>query len=317
MDPEVLKRTIERERKRREEAERLLEEKSRELYLSYRQLEEAHAELKANKDRLVQSEKMASLGVMAAGVAHEINNPLGFVSSNLSTLDEYLAVFRRLIPLVKRQLATPSEETLAAIQALYENEDFDFLLEDTADLVRESGQGLERVQAIVAGLKRLSFSGTGKLGPIDLIACLDETVLMVRGQLTRDCTIETRYVELPPILGNSGQLGQVFMNLLVNAAHAVREVNDPRVVIEVQPVDEGVEVTVADNGCGISPEHQTKLFQPFFTTKAVGEGTGLGLSISHGIMQEHGGEIRCESAEGAGSRFTVRLRLALAASDPE
>lgn len=134
MDPEVLKRTIERERKRREEAERLLEEKSRELYLSYRQLEEAHAELKANKDRLVQSEKMASLGVMAAGVAHEINNPLGFVSSNLSTLDEYLAVFRRLIPLVKRQLATPSEETLAAIQALYENEDFDFLLEDTADL---------------------------------------------------------------------------------------------------------------------------------------------------------------------------------------
>ena len=309
MDVEVLQRSLDRERKRRDQAERLLEEKSRELFYSYRQLEETLTELEANKDQLVQSEKMASLGVMAAGVAHEINNPVGFVSSNLNSLGEYLDVLCQLAARVEHYLGDPGDSARCALAEFFKSEDVPYLVEDSADLIKESREGLSRVQDIVAGLRTFSRSSDGDREAVDLADCLANTLPIARSQFGSHCDFEVRVGELPQVTGNSGRLSQVFLNLLVNAAQAVAGQSEPRVVLEAEPLADAVELRISDNGCGIPEEHIDKLFQPFFTTKPVGEGTGLGLSISHGIVEEHGGQIFCESRVGVGTTFRVTLPL--------
>lgn len=311
MDPAVLERALTRERKRRAAAEALLEEKSRELYHSYRDLEQAHKELQDNKDHLVHSEKMASLGVLSAGIAHEINNPIGYVLSNLNNLNEYVPVYEQLVQMC-RQMAEKATgmEALGAdarsVLELMQKEDVDFIVEDTRDLLTETADGLSRVKEIVQGLQTFSHTGGGTHHPVEVNAVLQNTLRIAANQLKNVCEVVEDLADVPEVHGNAGRLGQVLMNLIVNASQAVTP-GQGIIEVSTRACGDSVEVCVADNGCGIASDDVDKIFEPFFTTKDVGSGTGLGLSISLGIVKDHKGELTCESTPGRGTCFTLKL----------
>lgn len=307
MDIEVLERALARERKRRAAAENLLEEKSRELYHSYTKLEKAHNELRDNKDKLVQSEKMASLGVLSAGVAHEINNPIGFIQSNLNTLSEYAPIAVNVISQTKLLMAQHTDaEPAQALQKIFDDKEIDFVLEDAHDILKECRDGIRRVQDIVSGLKEFSHMDNDEHDDVNVNELIENALNIAKSQFKTYCEVEQCLAELPAVKGNSGRLRQVFMNLIVNAGQALPD--DGGKIRVASTCDGGtVTVTVEDNGCGISEEHKRRLFEPFFTTKDVGEGTGLGLSISLGIIEDHGGALTCESVVGEGTTFALTL----------
>ncbi len=281
------------------QANRALEAKGREL-------QHAYDELKAGQQRILQQEKMASLGQLAAGVAHEINNPLGYISSNLGTLAKYLA---RLAEFVSFQKALIEQRfgKVAELDEKHRTLKIDHILGDIPLLLSESLEGAGRVKKIVQDLK--SFSRSDDEDPVlaDLEQCLESTLSIVWNEIKYKAELVRDYEKLPRLLCHPLQLGQVFMNLLVNAAQAI----DKHGIIKISTRHDGdrVSVAISDTGCGIAPEHLPKLFDPFFTTKEVGKGTGLGLSIAYEIVKKHGGEIQVESTPGIGSTFTLRLPL--------
>ncbi|MBK1720199.1 sensor histidine kinase [Thiocystis violacea] len=280
------------------------------LIASRDQLAETNRRLRMSQKQLVQSEKMASLGTLAAGVAHEINNPIGFIQGNLANLREYQAVLLPLIEdyreLVQARAAT-EPELLGRWEARLHGEDLDFLLEDMESLLTDTAEGSQRVAAIVAGLRSFAHGGDSRDEPLDLNECVTAALSLAGNEIKYKADVEQRLGELPPIRGNPGQITQVLVNLLVNAAQAI----DGWGLIGVETLRRGdsVAVRVSDSGRGIAPEHMDQLFTPFFTTKDVGAGTGLGLSISHGIIESHGGIIHAESEPGRGSVFTVTLPI--------
>ncbi len=275
-------------------------------------LEQSNKELKETQQQLFQAEKMASVGQLAAGVAHEINNPVGFVSSNLNTLTDYLSMFQILMTLVKKLEPDADIETQKAliteIHQFYAQHDFDFISEDVTPLIEESVEGLARVSEIVKGLKVFSRIDSDEKQWFDLNHCLNTTLTMVNNKLKYICKVEKQFADLPRVYFNVGKLTQVFTNLLINAGQAI-EATGKQGVISVHTHLQGKQVIVdiTDTGCGISEENLEKLFNPFFTTKPEGQGTGLGLSITYGIIQEHGGSIEVTSKEGEGSRFIITL----------
>ena len=276
------------------------------------QLEQSNKELKETQQQLFQAEKMASVGQLAAGVAHEINNPVGFVSSNLNTLTDYLSMFQILMTLVKKLQPDADIEAQKAliteIHQFYAQHDFDFISEDVTPLIEESVEGLTRVSEIVKGLKVFSRIDSDEKQWFDLNHCLNTTLTMVNNKLKYICKVEKQFADLPRVYFNVGKLTQVFTNLLINAGQAI-EATGKQGVITVHTYLQGKQVIVdiTDTGCGISEENLEKLFNPFFTTKPEGQGTGLGLSITYGIIQEHGGSIEVTSKEGEGSRFIITL----------
>ena len=275
-------------------------------------LEQSNKELKETQQQLFQAEKMASVGQLAAGVAHEINNPVGFVSSNLNTLTDYLSMFQILMTLVKKLQPDADIEAQKAliteIHQFYAQHDFDFISEDVTPLIEESVEGLARVSEIVKGLKVFSRIDSDEKQWFDLNHCLNTTLTMVNNKLKYICKVEKQFADLPRVYFNVGKLTQVFTNLLINAGQAI-EATGKQGVISVHTYLQGKQVIVdiTDTGCGISEENLEKLFNPFFTTKPEGQGTGLGLSITYGIIQEHGGSIEVTSKEGEGSRFIITL----------
>ena len=275
-------------------------------------LEQSNKELKETQQQLFQAEKMASVGQLAAGVAHEINNPVGFVSSNLNTLTDYLSMFQILMTLVKKLQPDADIEAQKAliteIHQFYAQHDFDFISEDVTPLIEESVEGLARVSEIVKGLKVFSRIDSDEKQWFDLNHCLNTTLTMVNNKLKYICKVEKQFADLPRVYFNVGKLTQVFTNLLINAGQAI-EATGKQGVITVHTYLQGKQVIVdiTDTGCGISEENLEKLFNPFFTTKPEGQGTGLGLSITYGIIQEHGGSIEVTSKEGEGSRFIITL----------
>lgn len=299
------------------QAESLLEDKSRELFLSYEALQKSHNEIKQaheelilKQKQLVQSEKMASLGIISAGVAHEINNSIGFVLSNIVTLGENVAVFTTLceklgVLIDKCNAGETVAEAINALAAFSEQEDLAFLIEDGQTLIDETTEGIVRVRDIVAGLKSFARVDTGEKESANINECIESTLKILGNQTKYTCTVEKQLGDIPVIHCFPGKLNQVFMNLIVNAVHAVGDGG----VIRIASVWENnqVVIRIADNGKGIPAENIPNLFTPFFTTKPVGEGTGLGLSISMGIVEEHGGAIDVNSEVGKGTVFTVRL----------
>lgn len=311
-DIEVLRRYIDRERQARKLAEQLLEDKSRELYRANEEIQQQYESLKTAQGQLVHSEKMASIGQLAAGVAHEINNPIGFVTSNVQTLGDYVTVFRDLLEdyadlqQAVREGRTADVATLMAqIDAVRESEDLDYVLDDTRDLLEESRSGLERVREIVQNLKSFVHLDRSRQLQADINEGLESTLKVVWNELKYKCRVEKNYGSLPLISCFAGELNQVFMNLLVNAAQAIADNGVIRITTEA--TDSEILVHISDNGCGIPAEVQSKLFTPFFTTKPVGKGTGLGLSVSYGIVRKHGGNIEVQSVPDEGTTFTVRL----------
>lgn len=281
----------------RKQMEQALQAQSEEQQRLFRKLRAAH-------EQLLQSEKMASIGQLAAGIAHEINNPVGFVNSNMGSLRNYVSTLLNLIEGYEK--AAASHPALAAqMAALRRSADLDYVKEDVNDLVRESMDGLKRVKDIVQALKDFSHVGENEWQVADLHRGLDSTLNIVNNEIKYKATVEKHYGQLPQITCLASQLNQVFMNLLVNAGHALRE----RGVITIRTgvEDNWVWVEIGDNGVGIAPENLNRIFEPFFTTKPVGSGTGLGLSLSYGIVNRHGGRITVASELGKGSRFTVHL----------
>ncbi len=274
----------------------------------YEELGKAYDELKATHHRLVQQEKMASIGQLAAGVAHEINNPMGFISSNLETLGKYAERLRQFIAVQDEVLKGVSDPDAA--EKLAESRKrlkIDYLLNDIPALVAESNDGAVRVRTIVQNLKGFSRTDLAEMEPASINDCLDRAISIAWNELKYKVTLEKDFGELPTVNCYPQQLGQVFLNLLVNAAHAIEQHGEIKVATRVE--DGQVAISVSDSGCGIPEQNMDRIFEPFFTTKEIGTGTGLGLAISYEIIQSHGGTIDVESKVGRGTTFTVHLPI--------
>jgi signal transduction histidine kinase len=267
-------------------------------------------ERKHLESQLVQSEKLASLGQLAAGVAHEINNPVGFISSNLSTLDGYFNQLQQMLDAyrtVEASLASGTQRD--QLKAMRDEVELDFLKEDIPILIRESKEGISRVIQIVKDLKNFSRVDNDQTWQFaNLQQGIDSTLNIVASELKYKADVVKHYAPLPEIECLASQLNQVVMNLVINAAQAM---GPERGTITISNGVEGEHVwlEVADNGCGIAPESVQKIFDPFFTTKPVGEGTGLGLSLSYGIVKKHRGDISVSSEPGKGTTFRVVLPI--------
>lgn len=274
------------------------------------QQQKLNKRLEEANSQLLQSEKMASIGQLAAGIAHELNNPIGFVHSNLGTLDGYLHDLMAIIEADDKLIAaeaTPAEHQAIA-RRVREEHDFSFLKSDIFSLVAESKDGLSRVKKIVQDLKSFSRVGEQEWQEADLHQGLDSTLNIVWNELKYKCKVIKEYGDIPPVFCLISQLNQVFMNLLVNAGHAI-ETQGSITIRTTRKDDDKVCVEIIDTGKGIAPEHMNRIFEPFFTTKPVGKGTGLGLSLSYSIIERHHGRIEVSSQPGVGSTFRVILPI--------
>lgn len=277
---------------------------------SRRRLEDAQAQL-------LQSEKMASIGQLAAGIAHEINNPIGFVGSNLGTLAGYVDRLLSLIAEYERMQAGAciAPEQAAAIEAARARADLDYLRQDIVELVAESRAGLDRVRKIIRDLRDFSHADESLWQDADLHAGIESTLNVVWNELKYKADVIREFGELPPVPCAPGQINQVVMNLLVNAAQAIEDRGTIRVRTGTRAGWAFVEVV--DTGAGMTAEVRRHMFEPFYTTKPVGKGTGLGLSVSYNIVARHGGRIEVESEPGRGTTMRVLLPLVRRATAPE
>lgn len=278
----------------------------------------------AMERELQQSQKLASIGQLAAGVAHEINNPTGFVSSNLGSLRDYQGDLIRLMDLygalkdtVKSASRSPGASDLVdqveKIEAYEEEIDLDYIRNDIIDLIDESKDGTERIKKIVEDLKHFAHPGQDKIQDTDINKELSSTLNVVNNELKYKARVVKAFNPLPIIMANPQQLNQVFINILVNAAHAIEKMGEIR--ISTQELDGYVQIRISDTGCGIAEENLGKIFEPFFTTKEVGKGTGLGMNIAYNIIQKHKGDIRVESRVGEGTTFIISLPVTCPEAD--
>jgi two-component system, NtrC family, sensor kinase len=283
--------------------ERRVLDRTGELRAANERLAAANHRLEETRDQMVRAEKMASIGGIAAGVAHEINNPIGFINSNLQTLKGYISDLKPIVEAL-RVHCPPSDP----LQAKIEKVDLDFVLGDIETLVRESEDGVRRVVKIVGDLKTYSRSDSGPPEDADILSCIQSALSLSRNETKYVADIVTELSPLPSVRCHPVQVTQVLVNLIVNAAHAIQGHG----TIWVRSRQQGGDVVleVSDSGSGISPENLSKIFDPFFTTKDPGKGTGLGLSLSYEIVERHGGEIKVTSRVGEGSTFSVRLPIA-------
>lgn len=289
-------------------------EKARDLEYSNNKLKEINENLQNTQKQLVQSEKMASIGQLAAGVAHEINNPTGFVTTNLHTMKEYLIVFKGIIDkydeLTSLSCLSDIDEVktlLREIGLIKEKEDFDFVYSDSTQLIEESIDGVERIRDIVDGLKKFARPDSLTMIMSNINIAIDDALRLTWNELKYNCKVEKDLGTLPFIPCRIDQLTQVFVNLFVNAVHAIH--NKGTIYIKSWKDESYIYVSVEDTGEGIPKENLPKLFDPFFTTKEVGKGTGLGLAISYGIIEKHGGTIVVDSTIGTGTSFQISLPI--------
>lgn len=270
--------------------------------------------LRKNQDSLIHAEKMAGLGQVTAGVAHEINNPVGFIMNNLSILQEYHEFLSRLIAQllllkahIPEEAKTHLQHEIEAIEQTLKEEDLEFVLHDLDGITNESIMGAERVKDITQGLKGYAYSGE-LVALTDINNCIESTLKMVWNELKYHCKIEKELGDIPQVECMGGQINQVLMNLFINAAHAM-EGKDGVLRIQTFSQQDTIIIRVSDNGSGIEEANLSHIFEPFFTTKPIGEGTGLGMSICYDIIKKHHGEIGVESTPGEGTTFTVSLPI--------
>jgi len=274
----------------------------------------AEQELKRTQNQLVQSEKLASIGQLSAGIAHEINNPIGFIGSNLQILTEYMAVYKGFsttIQDIKTSLENKEFEKAHSIINQLDNEqekmDLEFLSKDIINLIQDSRSGVERIKRIVTDLKTFSREAVDETELVQIEETIDNILKIVENEIKYKAKLKKEYGNVPPVKCNSQKIGQVFINLLINAVQAIE--GDGEIKIRSYLEDNYVCVAISDTGKGIPKDNLQKVFDPFFTTKPVGHGTGLGLSVSYEIVKAQGGEIRVQSAAGKGTTFTVMLPI--------
>ncbi len=280
------------------------------------QVTERTCALQQAQVQVVQQEKLSALGQLVAGVAHEINNPLSFMVSNIAPAKEYLAEITELLRLYQKHYPEPVSDIAIKIDDI----DLEFVIEDFSHLLDSMQVGTERIKDISLSLRNFARSDVDTATPIDLHETLDSTLLLLKHRLKNrgdrpEIEVIQNYGELPPIKCYPGPMNQVFMNLLANAIDAVEDAweKDQRcltITISTEVLRESAIVRIADNGLGMTDEIQKHLFEPLFTTKAVGKGTGLGLSIAQQIVTDkHGGQLCCKSLAGKGTEFAIALPI--------
>lgn len=281
---------------------------NQELYQRHQQIEAAYQDLARTQEQLVHSEKMASLGLLVAGVAHELNNPISYIHSHLEFIEDYA---ERLVSIIEAYSVTPpaAEYHRRRGDERKQATRFEPTLKNLRELIASCKDGADRVKKIVLDLRVFSRTDDSGLVLADLREGIESTLALLAKLYQDRIVIHRDYGDVPRVECYPGQMNQVFMNLLQNAAHAIPGQGD--VWIRIEAVGSKIRVVISDNGIGIAEHHLSQIFDPFFTTKAVGSGTGLGLSISYGIIQKHGGTIWATSKIGEGSIFTVELPLRL------
>ncbi|WP_051559823.1 sensor histidine kinase [Marinobacterium jannaschii] len=281
----------------------------RKLDQDKRYQQDLNQKLEEAQNQLLQSEKLASIGQLAAGVAHEINNPVGFIKSNLLSLRDYVKDLGQALEQYDHLIDSSDVQLQAKRDALRESLDLDFITSDLGSMLEETFDGIERIEGIVRSLKDFSRGDNAEWQWSDINQGLLSTLKIVQHEIKYVVSeVRQDLADLPRVYCIPAQLNQVFMNLMVNAAQAM---DDNGVITISTRVDAGyVVIRVSDTGRGIDPAHLERIFDPFFTTKPVGEGTGLGLSVSYGIVQAHAGELTVQSQPGQGTVFTIRLPLA-------
>lgn len=279
---------------------RRLSDREQQLRRSIQELELAHRQL-------LQTEKMAAIGRLAAGVAHEINNPVGYISSNLHMMARHLEHVTRFLERYLHTRSAPPADAAVELDQLSRSLDLPYLCSDMNDIVRESLEGTERVKKIVADLKNFARQDANEWEEADANAMIESSLNIAHNAIKYKAEVVREFGEIPNIRCIRGQLEQVFVNLLVNAAQAITE--HGTITIRTETDGKQAFFEVEDTGCGIAEDDLKYLFDPFFTTKPVGSGTGLGLAISYNIIQRHGGEIRVDSSPGKGTRFHISLPL--------
>ncbi|MEM8502361.1 MAG: ATP-binding protein [Cyanobacteria bacterium P01_D01_bin.1] len=312
--------TLERWHRSRQQAESLLSTTIQELQTSQttlklrsQELEQALADVQSMQARLLVAEKMSSLGVLVAGIAHEINNPVSFIYGNITHMEAYVEDLMRLLLVYKRSYPTP----LNAIRTCEEDIDLAFLLEDLPKTMQSMRIGAERIERIVLSLRTFSRMDEADHKTVDIHTGLESTLIILSHRLKETnqrpaIQVTKRYADLPPVACYAGQINQVFMNVLVNAIDALEEARTPDAEIEISTSyqAEQVSIVIADNGPGIPEKIKGKIFDPFFTTKSVGKGTGMGMAISYQIVVDrHHGQLLCDPSPKAGAQFTICLPL--------
>ncbi len=272
-----------------------------------KELELANTELKEAQGKLVHSAKMTSLGQLVAGVAHELNNPIGFIFSNTTHLKDYSEKLFNLID--------AAEQNPRNIKILKDEIDYDYIKMDLPKLIKSCQDGAQRTRDIVLGLRNFSRLEEAQLKEVDLREALDTTLELLQGEIKNRIQVHKQYELIPKVYCYASQINQVFMNILSNALQAIQgpgQIWITTLPIKASPGHIGrVQISIQDNGIGMDAQTLEKIFEPFFTTKGVGQGTGLGLSISYGIIQNHGGEIQVRSQKGIGTEFVIIIPLSL------
>lgn len=300
-EAEIYKRAYFREKEARKESERILEEKSYELFAMNSELLSANEQLKSQQKKLVKAEKLAAIGELAAGVAHEVNNPLAFVISNLSVLKQYFDEYKELFTVLE-------SSKIDQVMALFERvDDLEFMLEDSVKIFDDASEGLARVSEIVSNLRSYARTKQGDVSDVCVDECIQSALKMLETKTKYHCTIDYTPQNLPNVRMNKNELIQVFLNIIRNATQAVT--SNGRIDIRCRLLDEYINVDIHDDGIGIAEDNLDRIFNPFFTSKEIGEGTGLGLSVSFNIMENVGGTISVQSVLGEGSTFSILLPL--------
>ena len=283
-----------------------IDESRKDIQLALAKLEKAHEELKASQLKILQQEKMASIGQLAAGVAHELNNPMSFISSNLGTLEKYINRLVDFILVQSEALKSVQDNTaLRKIDKKRLEVKLDYILEDAKILLKESLDGSDRVKKIVHELNSFSRMDEEEYKKADINECIESAITIVWNELKYKSKLEKNYGSLPPTMCYLRQMNQVFVNLLINAVNAI--VEKGVIAVKTWYRDGFIWIEVSDTGIGIPGKNLARIFEPFFTTKEAGKGTGLGLSITYEIIQRHKGEITVASEEGEGTTFTIKI----------
>jgi len=296
----ALTKALQEQLAEKQRAEAALQEEKAEQRILIDRLEEAH-------NQLLQSEKMASIGQLAAGVAHEINNPVGYINSNLGALQTYVHDLLKLLAAYEAHESELQPESVALVTGIKNEIDLAYLRGDVSALLDESLAGLQRVKRIVQDLKDFSHVSETEMHWSNVTQGLESTLNVVWNELKYKAEVTREYGEIPEIECIPSQLNQVFMNLLVNAAQAISD--HGHITLRTQRDGDNIQIEISDTGSGIPPEIVNRIFDPFFTTKPIGTGTGLGLSITHGIIRKHGGRIEVESEQGKGTTFRLILPI--------
>lgn len=299
----------EREKHARLKAEEILESKSRELFLKNERLQESYEILQKQQTAMLQNEKLATLGTLAAGMAHEINNPLAFVKSNIESLTQYHTSYARLAAFVAEISSSLSENRQSQLKTLLEEEDINFIQEDLPELMSDTVEGLTRVRDIVMNLRSFARTQSTDRCTANLVEGIQSTLKLLHSELNNDVVLKLDLQPVQDISCNPNELNQVFLNLIINAKHATEGRERPKIAVSSSAEQSEIIIKISDNGHGMTKEVQKEIFVPFFTTKPVGEGTGMGLAIAYGIIKDHGGEISVSSIEGKGTTFTIKLPI--------